>query len=55
MICRVGDEPETKSAALLVLMATIENASHPKIVANKAKHLAFIRCCEFNVHGMVDD
>lgn len=30
MICRGGDEPETKSAALLVLMATIENSTHPK-------------------------
>src|SRR5687767_8296421 len=26
MICQEGDEPETKSAALLVLMATIENS-----------------------------
>src|ERR1043165_6163392 len=30
MICRGGDEPDTKSAALLVLMATIENSRHPK-------------------------
>ena len=55
MICRVGDDPETRSAALLVLMATLENATHPKALANLAKHLAFIRCCEFNVHGMVDE
>lgn len=30
LICRVTDEPATKSAALLVLMATIENSTHPK-------------------------
>jgi hypothetical protein len=41
-------------AALLVLMATLENAPHPKVLANTAKHLAFTRCGELNVHGMVD-
>ena len=54
MICRGGDEAETKSAALLVLMATLENATHPKALANMAKHVAFIRCGELNVYGMVD-
>jgi hypothetical protein len=54
LICRAGDEPDTKSAALLVLMATIENALHPKALANAAKHLAFTRCGEMNVYGMVD-
>ena len=54
MICRAGDEPETKSAALLVLMATLENSSHPKALANTAKHLAFTRCGELNLYGMVD-
>jgi len=54
MICRAGDEPATKSAALLVLMATLETATHPKVLANTAKHLAFTRCSEFNVCGMVD-
>ena len=54
MICRGGDEPETKAAALLVLMATLENSSHPKALANTAKHLAFTRCGELNVNGMVD-
>lgn len=53
-ICRAGDEPETKSAALLVLMAAIENSAHPKALANTAKHLAFRRCGEFNLYGMVD-
>jgi len=54
MICRAGDEPETKSAALLVLMATIENSSHPKALAYTAKHLAFRRCGELNLFGMVE-
>lgn len=54
LLCRAGDEPETKSAALLVLMATVENAAHPKALANTAKHLAFTRCGELNLYGMVD-
>jgi len=54
MICRAGDEPETKSAALLVLIATIENSPHPKALANTAKHLAFTRCGELDLYGMVD-
>ena len=54
ILCRAGDEPETKSAALLVLLATIENAAHPKALANTAKHVAFARCGELNVNGMVD-
>ena len=44
MICRAGDEPKTKSAALLVLMAIIENSAHPEALANTAKHVAYIRC-----------
>jgi hypothetical protein len=54
MISRAGDEPETKSAALLLLMATIENSTHPKALANIAKHLAFTRCGELNLFGMVE-
>ena len=54
MICRAGDEPGTKSAALLVLMATLEDATHPKALANVAKHFAFARCGELNFNGMVD-
>lgn len=54
LICRAGDEPEIKSAALLVLMATIENAEHAKVLANMAKHLAFTRCGDLNLCGMVD-
>jgi hypothetical protein len=55
MICRAGDEPETKSAALLVLMSIIENATHPKVLANTTKHLAFARCGELNLYGMVEE
>ena len=54
MICRAGDEPGIRVAALLVLMATVENSSHPKALANTAKHLAFTRCGELNLYGMVD-
>lgn len=39
---------------MLVLMATVENSSHQKALANTAKHLAFTRCGELNLHGMVD-
>jgi hypothetical protein len=51
IICRAGDEP---SAALLVLMATLENAPHPKALANAAKHVAFTRCVDLNLYGIVD-
>lgn len=54
MICRAGDEPETKAAALFVLMATIENSAHPKALADAAKHCAFTRCAELNLYGIVD-
>ena len=54
MICRAGDEAGTKSAALLVLMSTLENASHPKALANLVKHFAFTRCGELNLNGMVE-
>ena len=51
MICRAGDE---SAAALLVLMGTLQNSTQPKVLANTAKHLAFTRCGELNVFGMVD-
>ena len=54
MICRAGDEPATKSVALLVLMATLETATYPKALANLTKHFAFTRCGELNSYGMVD-
>jgi hypothetical protein len=51
LICRAGDEP---SAALLVLLSTLENSAHPKALANTAKHLALTRCGELNVYDFVD-
>ena len=51
LICKAGDEP---SAALLVLLSTLENSTHPKALANTAKHLAFTRCGELNAYDMVD-
>lgn len=54
IICRVGNEPDIKSAALFVLMATIENSVHPKALASVAKYGAFIRCAEMNPYNLVD-
>lgn len=54
LICRAGDEPGTKAAALLVLMATVENAEHPKAIADMVKHLAFTHCGELNLFGMIE-
>jgi hypothetical protein len=51
IICRSDAE---SAAALLVLMSTLENDSHPKALANAAKHFAFTRCVESNLNGMVD-
>lgn len=53
IICSSGDAP-TRSAALLVLIAAIESSPHPKALANVAKWLAFTRCGELNVCGMVE-
>lgn len=54
LICRPGNEPDTKSGALLLLMSTLENSSQPKSLATTAKYLAFMHCCELNVSGIVD-
>lgn len=54
IICRAGDEPETKSAALLVLMAIIESSAHTKVLADVAKHCAYIRCADANLCGIDD-
>jgi hypothetical protein len=51
IICRAGDE---STAALFVLMGTLQNSIDPKALANTAKHFAFTRCGELNVFGMVD-
>ena len=54
MICQAGGQLETRSAALLVLMSTLENSTEPKVLANHVKHIAFTRCGELNCFGMVD-
>ena len=54
LICRRGDEAAIKSAALVVLMSALENAAHPRALANTAKHFAFTRCSELNFCGMVE-
>jgi len=51
IICKASDE---SAAALFVLMGTMENSTHPKLLANSAKHFAFTRCGESNLYGMVD-
>ena len=54
IICLYGDDPGTRSAALLVLIAAIESSPHPRELAAVAKQLAFTRCGEMNVCGMVE-
>ena len=40
--------------ALLVVMGTLANSTCPEALANTAKHIAFTRCGELNLYGMVD-
>jgi hypothetical protein len=51
IICRAGDEP---TAALFILMETLESSTHPKVLASRAKHVAFSRCGELHVYQTVD-
>ena len=51
IICRSGGEA---TAALFVLMGTLQRSSQPEVLANAAKHYAFTRCGELNIFGMVD-
>jgi hypothetical protein len=51
IICQSGGEA---TAALFVLMGTLQNSSQPGMLANAAKHYAFTRCGELNIFGMVD-
>ena len=51
IICGGGNDAP---AALLVLMATLEDASDPQTVAHTVKHFAFTRCGELNLYDMVD-
>ena len=51
IICRAGDEP---TAALFILMETLESSTQPRVFACRAKHVAFSRCGELHVYEMVD-
>jgi len=51
IICRADEQ---SAAALFVLMSTLENSTSPQSLANAVKHVAFTRCAESNVYGMVD-
>jgi len=51
IICSSSEEA---AAALFVLMRTLENSAHPKLLANAAKHIDFTRCAEANLFGIVD-
>jgi hypothetical protein len=51
IICRAGDEP---TAALFILLETLESSTHPKVLASRAKHVAFSRCGDLHVYEMVD-
>src|SRR5215210_4198171 len=41
IISRSGDEP---TAALFIVMETLENSTDPKVLASRAKHVAFSHC-----------
>jgi hypothetical protein len=51
IICQSGGEA---TAALFVLMGTLQNSPRPEMLANAARHYAFTRCGELNIFGMVD-
>lgn len=53
MICRAGEEPYTKSAALLVLMSKLENATHPK-TRECSEAFCFAQCGELSLCIMID-
>ena len=51
IICRTGDEP---TATLFMLMETLETSTQAKVLASRAKHVAFSHCGELHVYEMVD-
>ena len=51
IISRSGDEP---TAALFLLMETLENSTDQKVLASRAKHVAFSHCGELHVYETVD-
>jgi Domain of unknown function (DUF5615) len=54
LICRGGNEPEIKSAALLVLMATIEQSPNANSLAYQGKQLTFNQCCNLDIYEMIE-
>jgi hypothetical protein len=51
IICRAGSEA---AAALFVLMGTLENSRDPETHTHVSKHVAFNRCADLNLYGMID-
>jgi hypothetical protein len=51
IIFRSGDEA---TVALFILMETLENSKAPRVLASRAKHVAFSRCGELQVYEMID-
>ena len=51
IICGAGEE---RAGALLVFLELLENSEEPQALAYTTKHLAFTRCGELNVYGMLD-
>ncbi len=51
IISRSGDQP---TAALFILMETLENSTDLKVFASRAKHVAFSRCGELHVYEVID-
>ena len=52
IVCGAGGA--RAAGALFVLMGTIQNSTEPGALAHTAKHIAFTRCGELNLNGMVD-
>ena len=52
IICGAGSG--IAAGGLFVLMGAIQNSTEPAALANAAKHIAFTRCGELNLNGMVD-
>lgn len=54
LICRPGDEPETRATALVVLMSALEKAIDPEETAKTAKHFAFAHYGDLTFDEMVE-
>jgi hypothetical protein len=51
IICRAGDQ---SAVSLFILMETLESSTDPKVIANRAKHVAFSHCGELHVYETID-